>query len=147
MRRLALLGAALALAGAALAHSYLKEATPGADTRVRRMPGEVRLVFDEPLESRFSTFKVYRLEAPGGALDDFKRLNALAASLFNQVLKQKGDEDSRADTGLKTTARTTKEVVIGLKEGLKPGAYVVMWQLLSVDTHILSDFFVFVYQP
>jgi methionine-rich copper-binding protein CopC len=147
MRRFTLLGVALALAGAALAHSYLKEASPAAGTRVRQMPGEVRLVFDEPLETRFSTFKVYRLEAPPEALSDFKRLNALAVPLFNRVLKQKGDEDARADAGLRTTARSTKEVVIGLKEGLKPGAYVVMWQLLSVDTHVLSDFYVFVYQP
>lgn len=147
MRRLALLGAALALAGAALAHSYLKEASPAAGTRVRQMPSEVRLSFDEPLEIRFSTFKVYRLEAPTEALSDFKRLNALAVPLFNQALKHKGDEDARADTGLRTTARSTKEVVIGLKEGLKPGAYVVMWQLLSADTHVLSDFYVFVYQP
>jgi methionine-rich copper-binding protein CopC len=147
MRALALLGAALALAGAALAHSYLKAASPAADTRVRQRPTEVRLSFDEPIEARFSTFKVYRLEAPAEALSDFKRLRALAVTLFNQALKRKDDEEARADSGLKNTPRSTKEVVIGLKEGLKPGAYVVMWQLLSADSHVMSDFYVFVYQP
>jgi methionine-rich copper-binding protein CopC len=53
----------------------------------------------------------------------------------------------RIDAGLKTQGRTAENVTISLKPGLKPGAYVVMWRVLSVDTHTTSGFFVFVYQP
>ncbi|MCL6525401.1 MAG: copper resistance protein CopC [Thermaceae bacterium] len=148
MRRLSLwLWATLALTGAALAHAYLDRSSPAGWERVQSLPKEVRLVFTEPVELRLSTFKVYPLNVPKEALNDRTQLGALGGQLYAQVLGVKGDEAKRADTGVKTPGQSSDQVVIGLKDGLKPGAYVVMWRVLSVDTHITQDFFIFTYQP
>jgi methionine-rich copper-binding protein CopC len=45
------------------------------------------------------------------------------------------DQEKRWDSGVQTTARTTNAIALGLKPGLKPGAYVVMWQNLGADGH------------
>ncbi len=138
---------ALALAGAALAHAYLVNSSPAENSRVRTLPGEVRLGFAEAVEVRFSSFKVYALEAPAEALSNPRRLKELAEPLVERVLPLRGDEAARADAGLKNTARTTENIEIKLKPDLKPGAYVVMWRVLSVDSHTTSDFLVFTYLP
>ena len=144
-----LASAALALAGAALSHAYLVNSTPKENALVRTPPAEVRLAFTEGVELRFSTFKVYALQAPQNALRDPRRLQELARPLVERVLSLRDDQGraERVDTGLKTQGRTAENVSISLKPGLKPGAYVVMWRVLSVDTHTTSGFFVFVYQP
>lgn len=51
------------------------------------------------------------------------------------------------DAGLKTQARTAENVLIALKPDLGPGAYVVLWRVLSVDSHTTQGFFVFVVEP
>jgi copper(I)-binding protein len=94
---------------------------------------------EEPVEMRLSTFKVYPREATAQDLQSFQCLNALAKPLFDRVLRLKNDQPQRADSGLQTTTCTGKQVVIGLKPGLKAGASVVMWQVLSTDSHRTSD--------
>ena len=101
----------------------------------------------EPVEMRVSTFKVYPLNVPTDKLGNFKYLNAQARPLFNRALKLKGDEAQRSDSGILTKTRTARRVVLGLKPALKPGAYCVMWQVLSVDGHRTAGWIVFVYQP
>ncbi len=144
-----LASAALALAGVALSHAYLVSSSPEENTLLRTPPTEVRLGFTEGVELRFSVFKVYALEAPQNALRDPRRLQELARPLVERVLPLRDDmgRAERADAGLKTQGRTAENVVITLKPDLKPGAYVVMWRVLSIDTHTTSGFFVFVYQP
>lgn len=147
MRPLTVVLAALTLVGAAMAHGYLVNSNPVENSRVRVMPSEIKLGFSEAIELRFSSFKVYALEAPSEALSNPRRLKELAEQLVERVLPLKGDETQRADAGLKTTARTAENLELALKPNLRPGAYVVMWRVLSVDTHTTSDFFVFTYQP
>ncbi|MDX2006259.1 MAG: copper resistance protein CopC [Meiothermus sp.] len=147
MRLLSVVLAALALVGAALAHGYLVNSSPAENARIRVMPGEVKLGFSEAIELRLSSFKVYALEAPPETLNNPRRLKELAEPLVERVLGLRGDEAQRADAGLRTQARTAENLEIILKPGLKPGAYVVMWRALSIDTHTTSDFYVFVYQP
>ncbi|TMI77942.1 MAG: copper resistance protein CopC, partial [Bacillati bacterium ANGP1] len=53
---------------------------------------------------------------------------------------------SRSDAGVANTTRTSGDIVLRLKD-LGPGAYVVMWRVLSVDTHTTQGSFVFVYTP
>ena len=132
---------AVLAAGTAAGHAYLRASSPVEDSTVAVGPSEVRLQFTEPVEVRFSTFKVYPVPAEPGW--DRRRLNAAAGALVSSVLRRTGDEGARADDGLATTARTTTEVVIRLKPGLAPGAYVVMWRVLSIDTHTTQGFFVF----
>lgn len=141
MKPLAFL-AALALAGAALAHSLLSQATPAPDTTVKRPPASVQLVLSEPVEMAFSVFKVYPLGSK-----DLASAKREAANLFKTALEAKNDQEQRADVGVVGNPRTAARVELKLKENLKPGAYAVMWRALSVDTHTSQDFYVFVYQP
>jgi methionine-rich copper-binding protein CopC len=119
-----------------LAHATLERSSPAANSTLKTPPKSVILELAEPVEVRLSTFKVYPLASP-----------ASAPALVQKVLSLKGDEASRADAGLATRGETASRIEINLKEGLKPGAYVVMWRVLSVDTHVSQDAFVFTYQP
>ncbi|MDR5684045.1 MAG: copper resistance protein CopC [Armatimonadota bacterium] len=130
---------------AAAAHSYLRMSVPADGAVVTTPPREVRLVFSEPVEVRFSIFRVYPLNAPAGA--NRQQLNRIAALLVNEVLRRRGDETARADDGLATTDRVSAQIVIRLKENLTPGHFVVMWRVLSIDTHTTQGFFVFTYRP
>ncbi|MBE3598374.1 MAG: copper resistance protein CopC [Limnochordaceae bacterium] len=138
--------AVLGMAVLAGAHSALKSSKPADGARLEEMPQAVELTFTEPVETALSVFKVYPVPAPPDALADLERLNGMAAELVSQVLSRKGDEAQRADAGLGTKASPSASVTIRLKPGLKPGAYVVMWRVLSVDTHPTQGFVVFVYE-
>ena len=143
------LGMLLALAltfgiGAALAHAYLERSTPRDGSTITVMPASINLEMTEAVELRFSTFKVYKLETRETELH---RVHADAASLMNRVLILKNDETARADAGVTTTEANSKTISIKLKPKLEPGYYVVMWRVLSVDTHTTEDYIVFRYQP
>jgi methionine-rich copper-binding protein CopC len=58
MKRIALIGAILALAGPAFGHAHLSKTTPAANSTVSA-PREVVLTFTEPLERAFSTIEIY----------------------------------------------------------------------------------------
>ena len=115
-------------------------------------PEQVVLSFTEPVETRFSLFKVYPLDGevslPDGATTlegtEALRVNGLAGALVADVLAARGDEDARTDEGLLTPDARSPEVVIALPEDMPPGAYVVMWRVLAADTHPTQGFFVFV---
>ena len=63
------------------------------------------------------------------------------------MLDRRDDADARADAGLTNAERRAKEVTIGLRDELAPGVYVVMWRILSIDTHGTQGFLVFRYAP
>ena len=126
------------LLSVAAAHSELEKATPAEDAKVSA-PKAVELSFGEPLELRFSTFKVYPLGVTGNTL----KVNGAAGALKTRVLSAKNDDAARADLGLSTTGRTATSVTLPLKPNLVKGAYVVMWKVLSVDTHATDGYYVF----
>lgn len=146
MKPLALPIAAV-IGGLALAHAGMVSSSPAENAVLRATPSRVTLNMREPVELRLSTFKVYPLAATAADLSSFRRLNGLADGLVGRVLRARDDQARRADSGLKTTGRSAKQVAIGLKPGLKAGAYVVMWQVLSIDSHRTTGFYVFVYKP
>ena len=41
----------------------------------------------------------------------------------------------------------SETVTLRLKDGLEPGAYAVMWNVLSVDSHTIEGFLTFTYDP
>jgi methionine-rich copper-binding protein CopC len=96
------------------------------------------------VEVPFSTFKVYPLTSDE---EDPVRLRAAASALVQQVLNLRNDAAQRADEGVTTQARISAEINIALKKELPPGRYVVMWRVLSIDTHTTTGFFVFTYAP
>lgn len=129
----------------ALGHAYLESAAPGRDATVTEGPlREVRLRYSEPVELAFSTFKVYPLETDS---DDPLQVRGQASELVSRVLTQRRDEAARADDGVITTGRISAEVLLRMKPDLAPGAYVVMWRVLSIDTHTTEGFYVFHYEP
>ncbi len=136
--------ASLALVGVALAHSNLTRSVPADAQTIAVLPRTLVLEFSEPLEVKFSSFKIYKLETNAA---DIKAARQDADALVEKVLEKKGDEAARADAGLLTNVPTAARLEIKLKPNLTPGWYVVMWKVLSVDTHTSDDALIFRYKP
>lgn len=136
-------GALLSLSPPASAHAFLDHGVPGPDAVVEVLPATVALTFTEPVEVRASIFKVYPLDHD----DDPLRLRGQAARLVDQVLQVRGDEAERVDVGIRPAGRESAEIQIVLQDDLPPGPYVVMWRVLSIDTHITWGHYVFTYAP
>ncbi len=128
----------------AFAHAFLNSSDPAADSTVTTPLKEIRLSYSEPVEIRFSIFKVYKVNAGPGA--DMHALHAAADSLVSADLLRRGDEADRSDAGVANTTRSSTDIVLRLKD-LEPGAYVLMWRVLSVDTHTTQGSFIFIYAP
>jgi methionine-rich copper-binding protein CopC len=144
-----------ALAGAALAHAEFVSSDPAPRSVLTQPPASVIIHYSMAAETRFSTFKVYRLELTEAAmpadlpeLSDLEamRLNALAAALAADVLELTDDEDDprRVDVGLADTPRTAESVTLELQADLPAGVYVVMWEVLAIDTHWTRGHFFFI---
>ena len=146
MRRLLTLLATLGLSFA-WAHADLVSSEPEAGSLLTEAPAQVVLNYSEPVEVPFSIFKVYRLDAEVDLSADNagQRLNGLAAQLINDVLELRDDAgaEARADAGLETDGTTVDQVTFVLHDELPDGHYVVMWRVLSIDTHVTQGFFVF----
>lgn len=65
---------ALASVSRISAHAFLNSSVPSADSTVSTPPKEVKLSYSEPVEIRFSIFKVYKLSGAPGA--DMRALHA-----------------------------------------------------------------------
>jgi copper resistance protein C len=74
-------------------------------------------------------------------------LDAAAETLLAEVIDVQDDEDARADTGVSPSEGQSETVTLRLKEELEPGAYAVMWKVLSVDAHTIEGFLTFTYDP
>ena len=72
-------------------------------------------------------------------------VKAAAAKLTQQVLMLKDDAPNRADLGLVSTASPAARPELTLNPKLAAGWYVVMWKMLSIDSHVTSDFYAFRY--
>jgi copper transport protein len=108
------LGVALALtAAAAGAHASLVASSPQAGDRLERAPAAVTLTFDEPVTV-----------APQGVrVLDARGANVAASGPFRPG--------------------TDKSVVAVRTAGLPVGRYVVAWQVVSADSHIVSGAYAF----
>ena len=146
---LSLVLALLPLLGTAGAHAYLAATEPAADAVLEAAPAEVKLIFSEAVEVAFSLLKVYRLDTDVDltAENARLRLNGLAALLVNRELASNEPSDNRVDVAISPERGTSAEIVLTLKGELPPGHYVVMWRVLSVDTHVLQDHYVFSVVP
>lgn len=131
--------------GLVQAHAHLSESEPANGDVLAMAPEQVTLRFSEPLETMFSIFKVYRLDAEVDLSADNagQRLNGLAAALVNDVLELREDGPGRVDTGMESDGATTSELSIILEGDLPAGHYVAMWRALSIDTHTTEGYIVF----
>ena len=114
-----ILAGALGCAGAraAHAHAFLDRASPAVGSTVHTPPTEVRIQFSEALEPAYSTAHVE--DASGTSV---------------------GTGDAHID-------QTERSVLIVPVGALKPGRYKVIWQVLSVDTHVTNGTFSFTVAP
>lgn len=124
MNRLLTLLAALFLS-AALAHSAMTSIVPAPNATVTA-PKTVTVKFSEPLELRFSTFRV--MAVPAGK-------TAQAAATL--ALAQQADSPRVVSLPLSRTDMAA-QISVPLKSNLKPGLYVVAWKILSGDGHPVS---------
>jgi hypothetical protein len=115
--RLAIALAAPCIALSAHAHAFLEQAQPRVGSVVQAAPAEVRLRFNEALEPAFSSIQV--LDANGKAVD---------------ARRAKVDDANHAVLRLALPR-------------LAPGAYVVKWRAVSVDTHATEGRYVFTVRP
>jgi copper resistance protein C len=132
------------VAGIALAHSNLIASSIKDGATVRVVPKTITLEFSEAVEVGFSRFKLIALDPK---IKTLKAANVEADSVLEVTLEKRDDEASRADDGLLTSATVAAKLEVKLKAKLPAGWYVMMWKVLSVDTHNSSDYFVFEYRP
>jgi len=129
----------------ALAHSeiMLQDALPYPNQVLESTPTELTLTFSGDIDTKFSTLAVYRLDEAGVPHDlsiPHEDLDALVEELI------KDDAGTRVDTGVSATERNASEVLLGL-EALEPGHYLTVVRALSGDTHVVSGYYVFTYEP
>lgn len=127
-KRLLLLAfaAVISLAGA---HAHLADGPETVE------PGEtITLTFTEPIELLFSEFRVFAINA-----DDAEQLSDADFVAF----LDRAEEESIA--GLTVTEDEEFAYVFHLtfEEPLAAGTYVVVWNVLSIDTHSSSEHHVF----
>jgi hypothetical protein len=103
--------------GLAAAHARIERAFPPIGGTVRSPPAEVSLWFSERLESAFSRVEVF--DGAGQRVD-------------------KDDSHVARDDPRRLTAALV---------ALKPGAYKVVWRVVSVDTHRTSGEYTFSVAP
>ncbi|GGR57921.1 hypothetical protein GCM10008959_19530 [Deinococcus seoulensis] len=114
----------------AFAHTEVTSVTPP-DRSVVAAPKVVTLKFSEPIELRFSTFRV--MAVPAG------KTASVAAAL---ALAEKADSGKLASLPLKGVTLAS-QVTVPLKPRLKAGAYVIAWKILSEDGHPVTAFSTF----
>ena len=126
------------------AHAQLEASVPAANAAVAEPVTAVALTFTEGVEAAFSTFKVYRIDGTVDltADDAAMRLNALAAVLVTSYAGSQGDGAGKVEAEL-APAADEAVVTLTFAEPLEPGHYVVMWRLLSADTHVVDGHLVF----
>ncbi|GHG40565.1 copper resistance protein [Deinococcus indicus] len=106
----------------ALAHTAVSSITPALNAVVAA-PSAVQLKFSEPVELRFSTFRV--MAVPAGQTVE------AAAKL---ALAERADSDRLASLPLTATTMAA-QLNIPLNAGLRSGQYVIAWKILSEGGH------------
>lgn len=134
--------AATILTSAAAAHTYLDTSDPGADAFLDAAPEEVVLTFTDPFELRFSRFLLARVsDASDLDEEDLPRLHGLAS--------EHAPDDPDASEGaapftLEADGDRPDRVTLRPERPLEPGAWVVTWNVLALDGHVMRDRLVFV---
>jgi copper resistance protein C len=134
----------IALVGLALAHSNLKSSSPKDHAHVMTAPKTITLEFDEAIETKVSTIKVYYYKSEtmirGGKMMTAAQMDDVAEAAAKKIIAMKSDTADRMDTGVINTKAQATKITLGMKANLKPGVYVIAWKTTSVDTHVETGF-------
>lgn len=134
-----------AMIGAVSAHAQLALSVPATGDIVEMAPMEIQLEFTEGLEVAFSIFKLYRLDTDvdTAQANYLQRLNGAAALLVGEALGSSAEDARSIPVTPEPATGLIDTVTLHLDDELPAGHYVVMWRVLSVDTHVIDGFFVF----
>ena len=108
---------------------------------------------DDALDNRLDGFLLaqgaaVRVYSPTVDDPDFAaKLNGVAALLVNDVIGAAEPDDRAVQLDLAPAQGEAAELTLTPKEPLAPGSYVVMWRILSADTHVLQAFMTFTVTP
>ena len=127
----------LVVFGLASAHAYLETSSPASGSTLEAAPEQVALTFSEPLEVRFSTFKLTPLKTDA---TEPREVALAAKDLMEASLGM--ENEAQLTVNVLTPERESQTATLGLPK-LTPGTYVLMWRALSTDTHISEDFMTF----
>ncbi len=126
----------------ALATVELVSTTPAQGSTVQVLPSEVHLTMSEAVDLHLSRFRVYGFQIKPDA-----RPHQVARAFFaGDLLDLPIIGFTEAETDLLST-ESGNNIVIGLKENLPAGTYVVTWQTYSPDFKFKKGFTFFVYSP
>lgn len=133
------------LFGNALAHAALDSSDPADGSVLAAAPAAITLSFTEELEAGFSTFKLYRLanDLDPSDTDYAAKLEGLAQLLVDEVMESQAPDERAVVSTLDPSSGRTKTVQLTPEAALGAGTYVVMWRIVSVDTHVVEGFLTF----
>ncbi len=111
-------GLLIGLPQLAEAHAHLKSASPAPDGTVAASPPEIRILFTEGIEPKFTGL----------------------------TLTDKSGKAVATGTGV-TDPQDNKTLIVPVSATLAPGAYKVHWHAVAVDTHKTEGDFTFTVAP
>lgn len=136
---------AFAVASLAAAHASLDATDPADGAVLEAGPQEVTLDYSENVEVGFSVFAVHRLDADIDLDEEHaqQRISGLAAPQVKDWLAAPTAGDTLVPMTYEPNSGKASHVVLTFDEELAPGHYVVVWRVLSADTHPVEGFFTF----
>lgn len=111
----------------AFSHALLVDSVPAAGQAISSDTLQLELVFTEPMEIRFSVFELYPLQ------ENDTELTLDDESHWMGYLQNPDLSDTLLGIEVASDAQY---VQISWHNSLDPGEYVLVWRVLSVDTHV-----------
>ncbi len=141
----ALTGLLIAVLATASAHAVLTTSEPEDGAVLTASPETLLLSFTEGVEVDFSVFRLVRLDAEVDLSADNARLrlNGLASAVVGPYLGGAPGGEEEAAVEAVSVEGDRSQVKLTLSEPLSPGHYVLMWRVLSEDTHVVDGHIVF----
>lgn len=111
----------------AFSHALLVDSVPAAGQAISGDTLQLELVFTEPMEIDFSVFELYPLQ------DGDTELSLDNESHWMGYLQNSDLSDTLLEIDATSDAQN---VQISWPNSLDPGEYVLVWRVLSIDTHV-----------
>lgn len=139
----------LAALGLATAHASLDATDPLDGAVLDVAPSTVTLEFSENVEVGFSVFAVHRLAEQLDLSDEQvqQRIAGLAAPQVKGWLDSPTTGEGLVTLTSEPASGAASRVELRFAEELTAGHYVVVWRVLSADTHPVEGFFTFTVAP
>lgn len=134
MKPEALVAAILAVMSLGLTHAHatLADSNPSDGESIAASTNQVTLTFVEPIEAGFSLFRMFSIDPL--ELDDPNQTEMH----WHTYLQSRNTQTEITDITISSTDPAT--ITISWPQQLAPGSYLVVWRVLSIDTHISNGY-------